>query len=167
MRVFLGLVLAFFCTGHLRAQSTPAAKATPTPTSSPSPVPVAAIKIHPGQAVYVVAMDTAARDTRMASSRLDIERKAKEQFAKEKKFALSPVLKSADFVFIIAIDEAARDFDEIAIVVSVPDYQAYSTNLDKLRDAAIWQSDSITTGVRKLALPRLALDIPHFSVILL
>lgn len=140
---FLGIMLVL-STGLAAAQSQPAPSPSPTPTPSPSPTPTPspALKIHHGQAVYIVAMDTAARDTRMAASRLEIERKAKEQFAKEKKFTISPVLKTADFVFVIAIDEGARDLDEIAVAVSVADYQSYSNSLDKLRDAAVWQSDA-------------------------
>jgi hypothetical protein len=73
---------------------------------------------------------------------LEIERKAKEQFAKGKKFKVSAVLRTADFVFVLAVDRNARDVDEIALAVSVPDYQANGGSLDKLRDAAVWQSDA-------------------------
>ncbi len=142
MKTFLGSILVVFCLGHLWAQAAPTPAPSPTPMSSPTPSPVPALKIHAGQAAYIVAMDTAARDTQMAATRLDIERKAKEQFTKEKKFAVSSILRNADFVFVLAIDDAARDFDEIALAVSVADYQSHSRDLDKLRDVAVWQSDS-------------------------
>jgi hypothetical protein len=134
--LFLSIVCAL-------GQSGPAPSPSPTPSPTPDPTPTASeLKIHAGQSVYVVAMDTAARDTRMSSSRLEIERKAKEQFAKQRSFPISPVLKNADFVFVVAIDEGSSDFDEIAVAVSVPNYEANANSLDKLRNASVWQSDS-------------------------
>ena len=98
------------------------------------------LTISVGQSVYVVALDTSSRRSDFASTSLELERKAKEQFAKEKKFKIASVLKGADFVFVIAIDRGARDSDEIAIAVSPSDYEANSTSLEKMREAAVWQS---------------------------
>lgn len=125
----------FFFVSPLVAQSS-----TPTPTPVPSPTPE--FSFQQGQAAYVVSIDTSTRDTSMSSIRLELERKAKEQFGKEKKFKVASSLKSADFVFLVAIDRDARDFDEIALAVTVPDYLANNSSIEKLRDAAIWQSDA-------------------------
>ncbi|HXN23338.1 MAG TPA: hypothetical protein VOA41_11415 [Candidatus Dormibacteraeota bacterium] len=51
------------------------------------------------------------------------------------------MLKGADLVFVIAINSNARDKDEIALALSVQNYEANSTSLEKLREVAIWQGD--------------------------
>lgn len=98
------------------------------------------LKLSPGQSVYIVALDTSSRRSDITGADLEIERKAKEQFAKERKFKLASVLKDADFVFLVAVDRDARDYDEIAIALSPSDYQANSSSLEQLRNAALWQA---------------------------
>jgi hypothetical protein len=87
-------------------------------------------------AVYIVALDTSSRRAESAGESLELERRAREEFAKEKKFKIAPVFKSADFVFVIAIDRDARDSDEVAIAISPGDYRANGASLEKMREAA-------------------------------
>jgi hypothetical protein len=111
----------------------------PAPASTQQTAPE--LTIHSGQSVYIVAIDTSARDTSLSSVRLELERKAREQFSKEKKFVVSKVLKTADFVFVIALDPGSKDSDEIALAVSTASYKENISDIDKLRNAAVWQSD--------------------------
>lgn len=95
-----------------------------------------------GQSVYIVALDTSSRRADTAGGSLELERKAREEFEKERKFKVASVLKTADFVFVIALDRAARDSDEVAIAISPGDYMANSDSFEKMRDAAIWQGSA-------------------------
>jgi len=84
-------------------------------------------KFAPGQAVYVVA------------SQLQLERKARDEFNRQKRYRVVNALKDADFVFAAILDPASNDFDEVALVVLPSDYQELWGQLDALRNKALWQ----------------------------
>lgn len=104
------------------------------------------------QAVYVVAVQGASRNLSVTSADLGVERSAKEQFKREKKFKLARKLGDADFVFFILIDGSSRDFDEVALVVLPSDYSEHGQSLDALRARAIWQETSHLKRGRHAAL---------------
>ena len=105
-------------------------------------LPREALKITPGQRVYVVGAETTSRDLSLAKSNLEIERRAKEQFEKQRTFRLAGALKAADLVFLVIVDPSSENNEEIAIVVSPSDYLAHKSDIDALRDAAVWQSSA-------------------------
>ncbi len=104
------------------------------------------------QAVYVVAVQGASRDLNVTSADLGLERSAKDQFKREKKFKLAKTLGDADFVFFILIDGSSRDFDEVALVVLPLDYLEHGQSLDSLRARAVWQEASHLKRGRHAAL---------------
>lgn len=104
------------------------------------------IQIAPGQSVYVVAMKSS------GSPDLAIERKLKEEFESQKTFKLATSLSSADFVFLMLIEyeynqalvagigvgsEDIKSATTLAVPVDV--YKQSKTDLDNLRDQALWQ----------------------------
>jgi hypothetical protein len=91
------------------------------------------------QAVYVVAVKSVSRNLAISSADLEVERRAKEQFKKEKAFRVVNVLNQADFVFFILVDDESSRTDEIALAVLTQDYRTLGKDLDGLRSAAIWQ----------------------------
>ena len=98
------------------------------------------------QKVYVVAVNFRSRDLSLTGGDLEIERKAREQFRKEKKFVVTGYPKEADFVFLILIDRLSGRFDEMALAVLPDDYVKYGSNLDSLRTVALWQDASHFKG---------------------
>src|SRR5437879_5729087 len=94
------------------------------------------------QSVYVVAADSASRDLSVTKADLETERLAKNQFVKEKKFRLARTVSEADFVFFLLVDSNSRDTDELALAVLPSDYVRCETNLDALRNAAVWQESA-------------------------
>jgi S1-C subfamily serine protease len=83
------------------------------------------LKFVPGQAVYIMTND------------LSIKRKAEEQFAKDGQFKVAGGLSGADFVFVALWDKSSNE--ELAVAVLPDDYSQYKTDLDGLRDHALWQ----------------------------
>ncbi|OFW41080.1 MAG: hypothetical protein A3J28_15805 [Acidobacteria bacterium RIFCSPLOWO2_12_FULL_60_22] len=109
-------------------------------------------RFSPEQSVYVVAVETSSRELSSTKANLEIERFAKDQFRKERKFKIAPSLALADFVFFILYDSDSRDMDELAIVCLPSDYKEHGSDLDKLRTVALWQSDSHFKRGRNAAL---------------
>ena len=100
-----------------------------------------------GQAVYVVAMTSSGQPD------LTTENELKDEFAKQKAFKVAPSLQSADFVFLMlveyeynqvavgAIAVGSGDIKSVAALVVPPDaYTQYKSDLDNLRDKALWQT---------------------------
>jgi hypothetical protein len=99
-----------------------------------------------GQSAYVVAMKS------NGSPDLAIEQKLKKEFKNKKAFKLSPSLSSADFVFVMYTEYeynqvavsgtgiGSEDIKSASAFVVLPDTYAQSkSNLDNLRDEALWQ----------------------------
>ena len=105
-----------------------------------------------GQRVYVVAVSTRSRDLDVTKSDLEVERDAREQFKKSKQFMVASTLRGADFVFFILFDSTSSESEEMALAVSPDDYQKYGSNLDALRNAALWQSSNHLNVGRHTAL---------------
>jgi hypothetical protein len=76
-----------------------------------------------------------------------------EEFAKQKAFKVAPSLQSADFVFLMlveyeynqvavgAISVGSGDIKSVAALVVPPGaYTQYKSDLDNLRDKALWQT---------------------------
>ncbi len=103
-------------------------------------------KFQPEQRVYVVAASLTSRDLSLTGGNLEIERKAREQFKKEKQFIPTGQLEAADFVFLVLIDESSRHFDELALALRPGDYAKNGANLDALRQVALWQSSGHFKG---------------------
>jgi Trypsin-like peptidase domain len=83
-------------------------------------------KFAGGQTVYVV------------SARLGMQRKAGEQFGKDRQFKVSSGIGNADFVFVGLWDPSS--LEELALVVLPADYSLYRADPDALRDHSLWQS---------------------------
>jgi hypothetical protein len=80
-------------------------------------------KFAAGQSVYVVGSD------------LQLERRAAQQFSNDHRFNVASGLSSADFVFV-----SLRDgMDELALVLLRDDYSQNRTNVDGLREHALWR----------------------------
>lgn len=86
-------------------------------------------KFAPGQAVYIV------------SPTLELQRKAGEQFAKDRQFKVASGLSNADFVFVALLD--ASSDEELALVLLPDDYSQHRADLDGLRDHALWQGGAV------------------------
>lgn len=98
--------------------------------------------LAPGKSAYVVAVSAMSRDLSLTSANLVVERETKEQFKKEKRFRIAKGIFQADFVFIVYVDMASPQRDEIALAVPTDAYKDVEGNLDALRAAALWQSDA-------------------------
>jgi hypothetical protein len=94
------------------------------------------------QRVYIVAVDSSSRNASVTKAALELERYAKDQFRKHHVFQIANTLREADFVFFVMLDSDSSKIDEIAIVISPPDYHNANGDIDGLRDAALWQSDN-------------------------
>jgi len=77
-----------------------------------------------GQSIYI------------AVSNLELQRKASDQFSADHRFKVAQGLGGADLVFVCILDGV----DEFAMVVLPDDYSEYRTDLDGLRDHAVWQA---------------------------
>jgi hypothetical protein len=97
-------------------------------------------KFERGQRVYVVAVNTRSRNLDRTKSDLEVERYARDQFKHSKVFVISNTLRGADFVFLVLIDSASSGPDGLALAALPDDYVKYGSNLDALRNAALWQS---------------------------
>jgi S1-C subfamily serine protease len=85
-------------------------------------------KFAPGQLVYIV------------SPNLELQRKAGEQFGKDRQFKPADGLRKADFVFVAIMDASSgRRGEELALVLLPDDYSQYRADLDGLRDHAVWR----------------------------
>jgi hypothetical protein len=104
------------------------------------------------QFVYVVGAESLSRNLTITSANLELERKAKEQFRKEKVFRIAKTLAEADFVFFILIDSNSDVADEIALAILPSDYKDQGTSLDTLRAKAIWQETAHFKRGRNAAL---------------
>lgn len=119
--------------------------ATPQPSSGPVATPPVSgqhFNFERGQRVYVVAVSTRSRDLDLTKSELEVERNAKDQFKKSKEFMVVSTLRSADFVFFILLDPTSSDAEELALAALPDDYEKYGSNLDALRNVALWQSNN-------------------------
>src|SRR5260370_39540676 len=81
-----------------------------------------------GQSVYII------------SPTFGLQRKAGEQFTKDRRFKLASGISRADFVF-VALSEA-----KLALVLLPDDYSQYRANLDRLREHALWQGEARLHG---------------------
>ena len=91
--------------------------------------------------MYVVAVGAGSRDLDLTKSELEVEREAKDQFKKSKGFTAVSTLRSADFVFFILFDSESSDAEELGLAALPDDYVKYGSNLDALRNVALWQSN--------------------------
>jgi ABC-type glycerol-3-phosphate transport system substrate-binding protein len=100
-----------------------------------------------GQSVYVVVMTSSGQPD------LSTENELKDEFAKQKTFKVAPSLQSADFVFLMlveydynqvavgAIAVGSGNIKSVAALVVPPDaYTQHKSDLDDLRDKALWQT---------------------------
>jgi ABC-type glycerol-3-phosphate transport system substrate-binding protein len=100
-----------------------------------------------GQSVYVVVVTSSGQPD------LSTENELKDEFAKQKTFKVAPSLQSADFVFLMlveydynqvavgAIAVGSGNIKSVAALVVPPDaYTQYKSDLDDLRDKALWQT---------------------------
>jgi hypothetical protein len=120
-----------------------ATAATPQPSSGPIATPSVSgqhFNFERGQRVYVVAVSTRSRDLDLTKSELEVERYAKDEFKKSKGFTVASTLRSADFVFFILFDSTSNGPEELALAALPDDYEKYGSNLDALRNLALWQS---------------------------
>jgi hypothetical protein len=114
-----------------------------------------------GQAVYVVVMTSSGQPD------LSTEHELKDEFAKQKVFKVAPSLQSADFVFLMlveydynqvavgAIAVGSGDIKSVAALVVPPDaYTQYKSDLDDLRDKALWQTSENKRFLRAGDLPK-------------
>jgi hypothetical protein len=114
-----------------------------------------------GQAVYVVVMTSSGQPD------LSTEHELKDEFAKQKAFKVAPSLQSADFVFLMlveydynqvavgAIAVGSGDIKSVAALVVRPDaYTQYKSDLDDLRDKALWQTSENKRFLRANNLPK-------------
>ena len=121
-----------------------ATAATPQPSSEPVATPSVSgqrFNFERGQRVYVVAVGAGSRDLDLTKSELEVEREAKDQFKKSKGFTAVSTLRSADFVFFILFDSESSDAEELGLAALPDDYVKYGSNLDALRNVALWQSN--------------------------
>jgi hypothetical protein len=99
-----------------------------------------------GQTVYVVAMKISGQPD------LSTERKLKDEFEKQKAFKVATSLQSADFVFLMLVEYeynqmaaggvgiGSEDIKSVAAFAVSPDaYTQHKSDLDNLRDKALWQ----------------------------
>jgi hypothetical protein len=122
-------------------------------TRSPS------VKFTRGQRVYIVAVETTSRDLNSTRANFQIERRAKDEFAKARAFRVVSALRDSDFVFLVLLDAESRSFDEVALAVSPNDYERLGGNLDSLRNAALWQSNNHEKVGREAALAGATLGV--------
>lgn len=119
------------------------------------------VQIAPGQSVYVVAMKS------NGNPDLAIEQKLKEEFEKQKAFKLATSLSSADFVFLMLIEYeynqaivagigmGSEDIKSATtFAVPVDTYKQSKTDLDALRDQALWQHAENNGMWRTSGLPK-------------
>ena len=126
VQAFRSLVLAMMLAGVALAQTT-------APTASP-------FHFQPGQRVYVVAGRPWAQDQTALAPDLQIERRAKGEFEKRRKFAIVSSISEADFVFLIILDPRSSDVDELGLALLPKDYLARRNDFDALRSLALWQT---------------------------
>jgi hypothetical protein len=99
-----------------------------------------------GQSAYVVAIKS------NGSPNFAVEQKLRKEFKSKKAFKLASSLASADFVFVMYIEYeynqvtvsgvgiGSEDIKSASAFVVLPAaYSQFKTNLDNLRDGAIWQ----------------------------
>ena len=91
-------------------------------------------KFAPGQAVYIVSND------------LQLERRAGEQFAKDRQFKVAGGLSGADVVFVGLLDTSSPPGEELALVLLPDDYSQYRADVDALRDHALWRAGGQLRG---------------------
>lgn len=109
-------------------------------------------RISAGQAAYVVAIGSETRSLAHASSRLDVERRAKTEFAKRKAFHIAPSVPDADFAFVVIVDDSSGRVEEIALALWIDDYiRLRNTDVDQLRVVAFWQGSPIPISKRRAA----------------
>ncbi len=140
----------------------PAAAATPQPSPEPVVAPSVSgqhFNFERGQRVYVVAVGTRSRDLDLTKSDLEVERYARDQFKKSKAFTVVSSLRSADFVFLILLDSESSDAEELALAALPDDYEKYGSNLDALRNEALWQSNNHYNVGRHAALAGATLGV--------
>ena len=114
-----------------------------------------------GQTVYVVVMTSSGQPD------LSTENELKDEFAKQKTFKVAPSLQSADFVFLMlveydynqvavgAIAVGSGNIKSVAALVVPPDaYTQYKSDLDNLRDNALWQTSENKRFLRAGDLPK-------------
>ena len=104
------------------------------------------------QRVYVIAVDATSRDLSATRADLGLERAAKDYFKKANIFRVAKTLRDSDFVFFVMLDAASVNYDEVALAVLPADYERAGSNLDTLRNSALWQGDSHFKPGRNAAL---------------
>ena len=100
----------------------------------PDPRTSREFKFTAGQSVYVVSNDFA------------VQRRAEEQFAKDGRFKVVNGLSGADFVFMSIFDESSSPAEEFAIVLLPDDYAQHRSDLDSLREHALWRVSGTPHG---------------------
>jgi hypothetical protein len=111
------------------------------PVQQSAPSVLNKFKFSAGQSVYVVAVRTTSRDLSLTRADLELERLAKNEFKKAKKFKIASALKDSDFVFFVLYDSGSSRVDQLALAVLPADYGQHGANLDAMRTVALWQGD--------------------------
>ncbi len=113
-----------------------------------------------GQAVYVVAVKSSGQPD------FSTEHELKDEFEKQKAFKVATSLQSADFVFLMLVEyeynqvaaggvAVGGDIKSVAAFVLPPDaYTQYKSDLDNLRDKALWQTGENYSFWRGGGLPK-------------
>jgi hypothetical protein len=114
-----------------------------------------------GQAVYVVAVKSSGQPD------LSTEHELKDEFEKQKAFKVATSLQSADFVFLMLVEYeynqvaagsvavGGGDIKSVAAFVVPPyAYTQYKSDLDNLRDKALWQTGENSSFWRGGGLPK-------------
>jgi hypothetical protein len=114
-----------------------------------------------GQSVYVVAVKSSGQ------SDLSTEHILKDEFEKQKAFKVATSLQSADFVFLMLVEyeydlAPAGGFgvgggnikSVVAFVISPDAYTQHKSDLDNLRDKALWQTGENYNFWRAGSLPK-------------
>jgi hypothetical protein len=96
--------------------------------------PARQFKFTAGQSVYVVSNDFAT------------QRHAEQQFAKDGRFKVATGLSGCDFVFLTILDESSTPPEEFAVVLLPDDYSEHRSDLDSLREHALWRGGGTLLG---------------------
>lgn len=120
-----------------------------------------AFAFKPDQSVYVVALKS------NGTPDLAVERKLKEEFEKQKFFKVAKSLSSADLVFLMYVEYeynqatvggigvGSEDIKSVSAFAVLPaTYTQSKTNIDNLRDEALWQHDQNNNHLRTSGLPK-------------
>jgi hypothetical protein len=113
------------------------------------------------KSVYVVAADANSRDLSLTSADLEVERLAKDEFKRRKRYIFAKSLADADLIFVLVVDR--RSADEIALAIPGVAYRGAGHSLDALRAVATWEAAGRPSQNPLTASPIYALSHPSVA----